>query len=141
MGEHIDTFVECLGCKDGRTIDPIQHWARKTYGVTQVDFDTEPGMDLFLSSCSKGEQEKLKKKVLITIEQHLGRVILVAGHCECVGNPVSAEEHRQHITKACEVVRSWDLPEGIKIIGLLVNGDGTWQVEVVSPADPASGYN
>ena len=129
MSEYHGSFASCLGCKDGRTIDPIQDWAQKTYGVSYVDFDTEPGMDSYLNSCSEEDKDKLKKKVLISVEKHHARYVLVAGHADCAGNPVSDEEHKKNIADAVNIVRTWNMPEGISVTGLWVNPQ--WQVEEI----------
>ena len=64
----------------------------------------------------------------ISVEAHGSKVVAVAGHHDCAGNPVTEEEHRRHILRAVETVRSWGFP--VTIVGLWVNSN--WQVEVVS---------
>lgn len=122
------SFAVCLGCIDGRTIEPVLSWAKARFGVAYVDRVNRPGMDKFLCSATEGDLKKVKEEFFISLEHHKAKPVLVCGHCECAGNPVSAEEHRKHIAQACDVIRSW-FPSYIKVIGILVNE--SWQVEEV----------
>lgn len=124
-------FATCLDCADGRTKEPVLAWARKNIGVQWVDILTRAGMDgVLVSDLHPALVEDLRNQLGILLEKHHSKHILVVGHCECAGNPVSEDEHRTCIKQACEVVCSWNLPEGIEVVGLLVNS--TWEVEVVS---------
>ena len=128
--EEHGTFATDVGCIDGRTREPILAWARKNIDAEWADTVTRPGMDGFLlSEINPVILEDLQKQVLVSVEKHNSKYILVSGHCECAGNPVSEDEHRTCIVKAVRVVRSWNLPEDVKVIGLLVNAQ--WQAEQI----------
>lgn len=129
--EKCGSFATGVGCIDGRTVEPILAWARKHLDIQWVDIVPRPGMDGFLiSDMDPVILKDLQWQVSVSLEKHKSKYILVSGHCECAGNPVSKEEHRRCVALACEVVRLWQLPPGIKVIGLLVNAE--WHVEKIS---------
>lgn len=131
MTELRGLFATGLDCADGRTKEPVLAWARKNIGVQWVDLLTRAGMDgSLLSDLHPVIVEDLRTQLGILLEKHHSRHVLVVGHCECAGNPVSEDEHRVCVVRTCGVVRSWNLPEGTEVIGLLVNP--AWEVEVVS---------
>lgn len=125
-------FGSNVGCIDGRTLEPILAWAREHTGVQWVDFVTRPGMDGFLlTEMNPAILADLKWQLSVSVEKHSSKYVFVSGHCECAGNPVSETEHRTYIAQSCEIVRSWGLPEGVEVIGLLVNP--MWGVDRVTP--------
>ena len=71
--------------------------------------------------------ESIKIKVGISINKHESELIVVSGHYDCAGNPVSNEEHITQIKKGIEVISSWNL--GVKVVGVWV--DDTWKINTV----------
>ncbi|MGD1835221.1 MAG: carbonic anhydrase, partial [Nitrososphaeraceae archaeon] len=69
----------------------------------------------------------IKAKVGISIDKHKSELIVVSGHYDCAGNPVSNEEHITQIKKGVEVISSWNL--GAKVVGIWV--DDTWKINTV----------
>ena len=100
---------------------------RTNLNVEYVDMITEPGPDRILTQGSVKIIESIKRKILVSITAHHSSVIVVVGHHDCAGNPVSKEEHLEQIKKCIEVVALWKLP--VRIIGLWVNE--LWEIEVV----------
>lgn len=118
-------FCTSVSCMDGRIQLPIIHWLQEKYNVGHVDTITEPGIDkLFANSAKMAE---IKSKVSISVDRHGSKLILVSGHHDCAGNPVSKQEHIRHIKNTMEIVESWKFP--VKIVGAWINED--WEVEVV----------
>lgn len=135
---HRGKFAVAIACIDGRTVEPVLAYAKQKYGVLYVDRINRPGIDALLGvGIPWWNLWKhilvwlIKKELFISIHHHYSRTVIVSGHCECAGNPVSANEHRMHIVQACAVVRSWGLPEGVEVKGILVNE--RWEVEEVGP--------
>ena len=60
---------------------------------------------------------------------HKSNLIVISGHYDCAGNPVSEDEHISHIKKSAEIISSWDL--NVKVIGVWVNS--SWNVQMVYP--------
>lgn len=121
-----ELFATAINCMDGRIQLPIFHWLKENYHVNYVDTITEPGVDkLFFNSLKVHE---LKFKVLISINKHGSKTVLVSGHHDCAGNPVSKEMHITQIKEAVSVIKSWRLP--VSVIGVWVNEN--WQIEMIS---------
>ncbi|MGQ0376606.1 MAG: carbonic anhydrase [Nitrososphaerota archaeon] len=117
-----ESFGTSICCMDGRIQTPVHQWLQTNYGVKYVDIITEPGIDkLFFDSA---KVEEIKSKALISVKKHNSSIILVSGHFDCAGNPVSKEEHIRQIKNAVSVIKSWNL--SAKVIGAWVNED--WKV-------------
>lgn len=130
-------FATSISCMDGRVQPVISSWVRQNYQVDFVDTITAPGVDKRIAE--ETDLKPLIDMAKISINAHKSRLIVVSGHYQCAGNPVSDEEHADHIKKSVDVIRSWegtyDLPDDgpndaahdsnrIKVVGLWV-GD-TW---------------
>ena len=118
-------FATSITCMDGRIQIPLTNWIKENYSVDYVDTITEPGVDKKIAE--NEDLESIKTKARISINAHKSGLIVVSGHFDCAGNPVSDEEHIAHIKKSVEIISSWNLD--VKIIGLWV--DGTWNVNLV----------
>ncbi len=116
-------FGTAVNCMDGRVQLPVIQWLKGEYGLDYIDMVTEPGPDGLLAGNKPGAVEAIRSRVLISVRAHGSRLIAVAGHDDCAGNPVSPEAHRDHILKAVAAVRAWDLP-GVTVRGLWVGADG-----------------
>lgn len=121
-------FGTALNCIDGRTQIPVIKWMKENYGVDYLDLITEPGMDKVLSQGKLDEIERIRKKVMISINAHDSNIVAVVGHFDCAANPVSDLEHFRDIVVSTYLVESWNLP--VKVIGLWV--DEFFDVHVIS---------
>ena len=110
---------------DGRIQLPIIHWMQENHKVSYVDTITEPGVDKLFSVMKKTQE--IKSKVLISVNKHGSKLIIISGHHDFAGNPVSKKEHIAQIKKAVSVIRSWKIP--VKVIGAWINED--WELEIV----------
>jgi len=118
-------FATSVSCMDGRIQIPLTHWIKENFSVDYVDTITEPGIDKLVADNT--ELESIKIKVGISINKHESELIVVSGHYDCAGNPVSNEEHITQIKKGIEVISSWNL--GVKVVGVWV--DDTWKINTV----------
>ena len=118
-------FATSVSCMDGRIQTTLTTWIIENYSVDFVDVITEPGVDSIIAE--NLDLESIKTKVSISINAHKSKLIVVSGHYDCAGNPVSDEKHISQIKKGIEVISSWDL--GVKVIGVWV--DGSWNVNVL----------
>lgn len=121
------SFATAINCIDGRTQDAVTKFMRQRFGVQYVDMVTEAGVD---GALCKGEYElteSVKKKVGISVTKHHAKAIVIAGHHDCAGNPVTKDEHFAHIKKAVELVEVWGF--GVPVLGVYVNDH--WQIEQV----------
>ena len=119
-------FCTSVSCIDGRVQIPVISWLKENHGIDYVDTITEPGMDKSFSNSSK--MEEIKSKVLISVNAHGSQLILVSGHHDCAGNPVSKSEHIQHIKNTMKTILSWNLP--VNVLGAWINEK--WEIETVT---------
>ena len=118
-------FATSVSCMDGRIQTPLTNWIKENFSVDYVDTITEPGIDKLVADNT--DLESIKTKVGISINKHESELIVVSGHYDCAGNPVSNEEHITQIKKGIEVISSWNL--GVKVVGVWV--DDTWKINTV----------
>lgn len=124
-------FATAINCMDGRVQLPVIQWVTETHGVHFVDMVTEPGADGALARRCMDRTLAIQERVRLSVQAHGSRLVVVVGHHDCAGNPVSDEEHLEHIRQAVAVVRSWALPA--KVIGLWV-GRNWWAEPVAEPS-------
>jgi hypothetical protein len=109
---------------DGRVQDAVKNYMQKNYSVDYVDMVTEPGPNKILAENSdKAVIENIKKRVAISIQHHGSKVIAIAGHFGCAGNPVEKQEQIKHLKEAKKVAENFGFEA--EIILLWVDGD--WQ--------------
>ena len=118
-------FATSVSCMDGRIQIPLTNWIKENFSVDYVDTITEPGIDKLVADNT--DLESIKIKVGISINKHESELIVVSGHYDCAGNPVSNEEHITQIKKGIEVISSWNL--GVKVVGVWV--DDNWKINTV----------
>lgn len=118
-------FATAINCMDGRVQTPVSEYIRETYAVNFVDMITEPGPNGILSENTKKQTiESIKSRVEISVYKHESKLIAVAGHHDCAGNPVERDIQIKQIHKACKIIESWNF--SAQIIGLWV--DENWEV-------------
>ena len=121
-------FGTAINCMDGRVQFPVANWMKEQFHLDYVDIITEPGPDKILASGQGQAVEAIKARAQISAKAHGSRIIVIAGHDDCAGNPVSKEQHLLQIKEAVQTIRSWNLPFE-KVIGVWVNKD--WNIEVI----------
>ena len=115
-----------ISCMDGRVQEPIREWLGTHFGIDYVDTITLPGMDKVVAENANVGQ--VRDMAALSVRAHSSPVIVVSGHHDCAGNPVSKEEHAEHIRKSVDVIKSWELD--VDVFGVWVNSD--WQIEKVA---------
>ncbi len=121
-------FVTVINCMDGRTQEPIIKWAKEKFDVDYVDMINEPGPDKILISGDEKLIEYTFKKIQISVEKHGSKRLVVVGHHDCAGNPVSKEKHLEQIKKSVKLAK--DRLKNIDVMGIYVNEN--WEVEGLS---------
>ena len=120
-------FGTSINCIDGRTQIPVSQWIKDNYSVDYVDMVNEPGCDKLLPGDNTAKIEEVKAKALISVNAHKSSVIVVAGHHDCAGNPISKEEHIAQIKQSVDAIKAWGL--SVEVAGVWVNDQ--WQIEKV----------
>jgi carbonic anhydrase len=72
--------------------------------------------------------ESIKSRVLISVNVHGSETIVMIGHHDCAGNPVSKEEHIRQGKECVKVLQSWKLPVK-NILGVWINDN--WTIEII----------
>lgn len=112
-------FATAINCIDGRVQMPVFNWMDLHCQVQYVDMITEPGADKILVSGSQSDIYSIKRKIDVSISGHQSTAIAIVGHHDCLGNPVSREEHFDFIKRSISVIESWEY--WVRLIGLYVN--------------------
>jgi len=103
--------------------------------VDYVDLITEPGPDKALALATDVTATVLKK-VRFSASVHNPVALAIAGHHDCIANPVSKEEHFVQIKEAVGIIMAWGIR--IRTIGLWVN-EWNW-VDVVHDTEGKMGW-
>jgi len=121
------TFATAINCMDGRTQEPVNNWMKKEFKVNYVDSVTEPGPDKILAEGSSSLVESIKNRVLISVEKHGSKNIVLVSHHDCAGNPVSKEKHLKQLEESLNLISSWNLD--VNVFGVWV--DENWNVNKI----------
>jgi hypothetical protein len=119
---------------DGRTLIPLRTFGQKKFGATFPDTITEAGtVGIFAKNPSKEFMAEFKKKLNISLNLHHSKGILIYGHQDCAGHPVSDQQHKKDILKATNLVSSL-VDEKIPVVPVFVRREGSdWVVEELEP--------
>ena len=134
MSQIWETFFTSVGCMDGRSECAVAKWGRKKFGVQYADAITEAGLVGLLSkdAIDKRLLKSLKKKIVISVEKHHSKNVVVSGHQECAGNPVDDEKQKDDIRKSVRRVNSL-VSSSVSVVGAFVkrssNDPQVWEVE------------
>ena len=121
-------FGTAINCMDGRVQLPVINWMKGKYALDFVDMITEPGPDKMLTQGSPAQVESIKSRVLISVNAHGSETIVMVGHHDCAGNPVSKEEHIRQVKECVKILQSWKLPVK-NIMGVWINDN--WTIEII----------
>ncbi len=104
-------FVTAINCMDGRAQEPVINYLKKGCGADYVDMITEPGPEKVLSD-SKNTHTlgSIKEKINISVTKHGSKIIAIAGHYDCAGNPAEESEQKQQLCNAKELIKEWNFP-------------------------------
>lgn len=126
-----ETFFTSVGCMDGRVQAPIEEYGQKRYGIKFPDTITEAGIVGLLGQDNIDPLffESVKKKILISVEKHHSKGIIVHGHEDCAGNPIEDELHKKETIKAVEKIKSF-VPDSLEVKAVFVEKDSdNWIVK------------
>ena len=132
MSEVVETFFTVVGCVDGRVQWPVAMFGKEKFDARFPDTITEAGIVGLISNNPSSEfVENLKFKLLVSLDKHHSKGIVVDGHAECAGNPVSDEKYKEDIQASVEFIKNL-ISNRIPVVGVFVVRDGdSWRVEEV----------
>lgn len=125
------TFATAINCIDGRAQRPVSEWIRVRHAIDYVDTVTQPGPEKALTQGPQAVIDAIRQNVDVSVSAHQSRLVAIAAHYQCAGNPVSDDEHKAQVRAACQVIAQWGFP--VRVIGLWVNE--WWQVELLTDSD------
>lgn len=121
-------FITAINCIDGRTQKPVMEFVTMKFKAAYVDLITEPGPDKVLSENKNFSIiESIKRRVLVSINKHKSKIVIIVGHHDCAANPVGKEEHCRQIEQAVQNIKEWNLE--VEVCGVWV--DANWEVKLV----------
>jgi hypothetical protein len=136
MSKQDEKFFTSVGCMDGRVQEVVAGFGRKKFRAKYADTITEAGLVGLLGAkkIKKSLVNSLKKKMLISIEKHYSKGIIVHGHQECVGNPVDDGKHKDDIRKSVQIIKSM-VNSSVPVLGAFVKRSSQhpskWEIEEV----------
>jgi len=119
----VGTVINCL---DGRVQIPVNNFLRENYGLDYIDTVTEAGPVKIIANNLK-EIDSIIDRVKISIERNKSRLIAVAAHYDCRGNPASDHIQQKQLAAAFNVIQSWNFD--VEYLGLWI--DKNWQVKIL----------
>ena len=120
-------FATSINCIDGRIQLPVSNWIKQKYSVDYVDVITHPGSDKIIGEKNIEGNSEIKTKTLVSINAHNSKLVVISGHHDCAGNPVSKEMHLTQIKKSINIIKSWNCP--VTVIGVWINDQ--WEIEEI----------
>lgn len=117
-----ETFFTSAGCMDGRVQKAVNRYASLVFGAELADTVTKAGLDgIFAHENIDPEvYNSVKSMILVSVDRHHSYGIVVHGHEECAGNPVTHEQHKKDIKKSVETVKKMVEGKNIEVRGVYV---------------------
>lgn len=121
-------FACAINCIDGRVQNTVQDYLKKQYGVDYIDMVTEPGPNLILAQ-NKNHVivENIKERARISVCKHHAKLLAIAGHHGCSGNPANKEYQINHLREAKKIISL----SGLDIEIILLWVDEKWHAEKI----------
>lgn len=99
-------FTTAINCMDGRVQIPVNEYLKRRYGVDYIDTIIEPCPNRILAE--KKDQatiDSIRRWLEISITKHGSKLVAIAGHHDCAGNPVGKKTQDRHTLAAIETVK------------------------------------
>jgi carbonic anhydrase len=120
-----DKFVTVINCMDGRVQLPVIEWLKKEYKIDYIDTITEPGPNKIVAENKDSTiLASIKKRVDISVNKHGSKLIAIAGHYDCAGNPSDKQTQVNHLSEAVKTIKSW----GYAVSDISLWVDENWTV-------------
>jgi len=120
MSQAGETFFTTVGCMDGRVQDVVAAFGRQKFGAKYSDTITEAGLVGKLPLKEQGLLDTITFKVVaVSIGKHHSVGVIVHGHAECAGNPVSDAQQKEDIRNSVAVIKS--LVGDVPVVGVFIH--------------------
>ena len=127
-----ETFFTTIGCMDGRCQEIVDNFGRQRFAAVYPDTITEAGLvGILAHNPSEEFLANLQSKIMVSIQKHHSRGIVIDGHMDCAGNPVDDETHKENVRKAVEII-SQMVEHVVPVVGVYLTRDPNeslkWQI-------------
>ena len=132
MSQVGESFFTVVGCMDGRVQDVMAKYGQEKFGTKYPDTITEAGIvGLLTTNPSERFLNNFKFKLLVSLDKHHSRGIVVDGHQECAGHPVEDAQHKTDIKKTVDLIAEL-IENRVPVVGVFVVRDGEqWRTEEI----------
>ena len=138
MSQQNERFFTAVGCMDGRVQEVVAEFGRIRFGAEYPDTITEAGLvgKLVQENADQGLIDSIKNKLVISLQKHHSKGIIVHGHQECAASDaVEDEKHKDDIRKSVELIKSL-VNASIPVVGVFVKRSkkdpNIWEAEEIS---------
>jgi len=119
---HHGTFTTIINCMDGRVQEAGNNFMKQTSDCDYVDVITEAGPNKILADNNRRHiVENIFARLDVSVFSHGSKVIAVAGHYDCAGNPADKSTQNVDTIKAAKLIKS-KYPDK-KVLGLWIDKD------------------
>lgn len=128
-----ETFFTNVECMDGRVQKAVNRYASLVFGAEYADTITKAGLDGLLAheDLDPEVSTSVKNMILVSVDKHGSLGIVVHGHEECAGNPVTDEKHKEDIRKSVQTVKKMIDGKNVKVKGVYVHLNPRVKIEEV----------
>lgn len=127
-----DRFATVINCLDGEVQEPVSTWLKTYASADYVDVITAYAPERALTAGTAAELAALQDAVRHSMRTHDLRVLAIASHAGCGGNPVDRAVQIAQIQQAIAVVTSWGV--NVPVIGIWVDAHGQVEQAPVAPS-------
>lgn len=138
MSKAGETFFTSVGCMDGRAQEIVAEFGRKKFRAKYPDTITEAGLvGQLANNPPQSLLDSIKQKLLISLEKHHSKGIVVHGHQECAASDaVDDGKHVNDIRKSVQKIKSLILiNSSVPVVGVFVKrssqNPSKWEIEEV----------
>ncbi len=135
MDKPIETFFTRVGCMDGRVQLPVSSFGKQKFNASYPDSISDAGeVGILAHNPSPEVLKTLIHELEVSINNHHSKGIVVHGHSECAGNPVTDDLQKKHILRSVELIKEL-IKSQIPVVGVFVTRSKTnpeeWVVEEI----------
>jgi len=120
MDKPVETFFTRVGCMDGRVQLPVSNYGKQKFSAMYPDSISDAGeVGILAHNPSPEVLKTLTHELEVSINNHNSKGIVVHGHSECAGNPVSDDIQKRHILKSVELIKEI-IKNKIPVVGVFI---------------------
>ena len=119
--EHKGSYACAACCIDGAFYPTLEKWVKKTYEVEYVDPITHAGLDGTMAEKTDiSTIRNFKYNIGVSVNGHKSKVLVIAGHENCIGAPGDKNKHLAFLRQCKKVAEDFNF-KGVKIVLVWIN--------------------